>query len=345
MKTDELLKILCSADGISGFEDDTAALASELLRDAGADSVYTDALGSVHAVFEPQGEPVRTVLLDAHMDEVGLMVSGICDNGMLKFVSIGGIDARVLPAMRVKIHGRRDYFGVITNLPPHITSSADYKKAVPPDEMFIDAGLSHDEACENIAVGDAVSFFTPAGMLLNERYLSKALDDRSGMAAIMYASERLRGKLGSTRVHVLFSTQEEFSLSGASAGAYASGADMCVCVDVGHAKTPDSKSDDTFELAGGPMIGVAPSLKKSMSDELRALAETLGIEHQIEVMGGSSGTNAWSIAIAGRGIPCALISIPLRYMHTGAEAAAVSDITAVGELLSEYVMSKDKEGS
>ena len=343
MKTDEILKKLCRANGISGFEEEIASLSGELLKEAGADRVYTDALGSVHAVFEPSGETLRTVLLDAHMDEVGLMVSDICENGMLKFVNVGGIDPRILPAMRVKVHGRRECFGVITNLPPHITSSSDYTKAIPMDEMFIDAGLSYEEASENIAVGDAVSFFTPAGELLGDRYLSKALDDRAGLAALIYAAGELKGKLLNTRLHLLCSTQEEFSLSGAAAGAFESGADMCICVDVGHASTPDSKSDDTFELSGGPMIGAAPSLKKQFTKELCELAKSLDMEYQTEVMGGSSGTNAWSIAISGRGIPCALISIPLRYMHTGAEVVSVSDITAVGRLAAEYVKLKDKE--
>ncbi|MBQ3379825.1 MAG: M20/M25/M40 family metallo-hydrolase [Clostridia bacterium] len=342
MKTDEILEKLCRTDGVSGFEEKIASLCTELLKDAGADEVYTDALGSVHAVFEPRGEAVRTVLLDAHMDEVGLMVSGVCENGMIKFVNIGGVDARVLPAMRVKIHGKRDYFGVITNLPPHITSSGDYKKAVPIDEMFIDAGLSYEEASENISAGDAVSFFTPAGTMLGGRFLSKALDDRAGITALLYAAGELKGKLMNTRIHVLFSTQEEFSLSGAAAGAYLSGADMCICVDVGHASTPDSRSDDTFELSGGPMIGAAPSLKKRFTREIIDLARSLDMTYQVEVMGGSSGTNAWSIAISGRGIPCALISIPLRYMHTGAEVVSVSDIEDAGRLAAEYVLQKDR---
>lgn len=345
MTVDEiLLKKLCAEEGISGFEAKIAETASALLNETGADEIYKDNLGSVHAVFNPKGEVRRTVLIDAHMDEIGLMVSGICENGMLKFISVGGIDARVLPARRVKVHGKHDFFGVVTNLPPHITSADDYKKAIPMDEMFIDVGMSFEEVSENIAVGDAVTFSTPDGMLLNERYVSKALDDRAGMAAVIYALGFLRTELLNTRLHVMFSTQEEFSLSGAQAGAYASEADMCICIDVGHASTPDSKSDDTFELSGGAMIGVAPSLKKSMSDELTALAKSLDMKYQIEVMGGSSGTNAWGIAIANRGIPCALISIPLRYMHTGAEVAAIEDIKCTGKLLSEYIKSLDMGG-
>jgi len=341
---ENLLNKLCGVRGVSGFECRSADVAKELISELNPDSVYMDALGSVHAIFEPKGEAKRTVLLDAHMDEIGLMVSGICENGMLKFTEIGGIDQRVLPARRVLIHGKKDLFGVVTNLPPHITSSADMKNSIPMDEMFIDAGLTYEEACENISIGDMVTFFTPSGMLLNERYFSKALDDRAGMVSILYAVDELRGKLEDTRLHVLFSTQEESSLAGASAGAYASDADMCICVDVGHASTPDSKSDDTFELGGGVMIGVAPSLRKSMSDALIKLAKKLEMEYQIEVMGGSSGTNAWGIAISNRGIPCALLSIPLRYMHTGLEAVSLDDIKSVGKLLTEYVKSMDCGG-
>ena len=342
---DILLNKLCNRAGVSGFESEISETVCTLLKEVGADEIYKDNLGSVHALFNPRGDVKRTVLLDAHMDEIGLMVSGICENGMLKFTNVGGIDVRVLPARRVKVHGRKEYFGVITNLPPHITSTDGYKKAVPMDEMFIDAGISFDEAKENIAVGDAVTFFAPYGTLLNQRYLSKALDDRAGVAAIFHALSLLKGKLLNTKVHVMFSTQEEFSMSGASAGAYTSDADMCICIDVGHASTPDSKSDDTFELSEGVMIGVAPSLKKSMSGALRAMADKLEIKYQVEVMGGSSGTNAWGIAIAARGIPCALLSIPLRYMHTGAEVVALDDIESTGKLLSEYIKVIDIGGA
>ncbi len=339
----ELLSKLTGICAITGFEDGATDMIEPLLSGTGAARVYRDVLGSVHAVFSPIGEIKRRILLDAHIDEIGLIVRDIAENGMLKFTQVGGIDQRILPAMRVTVHGKRDIFGVITSLPPHITNQSDYKKAVPMEDMFIDTGLSYDEIKKIISVGDAVSFHMPDGGLIGDRYLSKALDDRAGCLAIIKALKTLSGTLQNTELHAMFSTGEEFSLSGASAGAYASDADMCICVDVGHAETPDSKADDTFRLTGGVMIGVAPSLKKSMSDDLRALAEEIGMDYQVEVMGGSSGTNAWGIAIAGAGIPCALLSIPLRYMHTGAEVVSLSDVDSVARLLSEYVKKLDGE--
>lgn len=344
MQTKELLFALCSMQGVSGHESPIAKLLQSELEKI-AHRVYIDTLGSVHAQFFCGAPDAKKILLDAHMDEIGLMVTRICKDGMLKFCNLGGVDSRILPAARVTVHGKRDLFGVVTTLPPHITSAGDYKKVIPAEEMCIDVGLDFETVSSLISPGDVIHFESPPKELSNGCISSKSLDDRAGVVCLLLAIEQVKDKLKQIDIELQFSVQEEHNLGGARTGAYRAKADLCICVDVGHASTPDSSKDNTYELDGGVMIGIAPSLSRQISKTMIALAEQKQIPYQIEVMGGSSGTNAWAIDILHGGTPCGLLSIPLRYMHTSNEVIQWNDVQSTADLLAQFLLQADSEGA
>ncbi len=333
---------LCETAGVSGFEQKAADKVKALLQER-ANEVFTDTLGSVHAKFYSKKRGMKRLLIDAHIDQVGLMVTKITNDGMLKFCKIGGIDERILPACRVKVHGKKELFGVVCALPPHVLTAEDYKKPICTDNMFIDIGLSNELACELVSVGDVITFDAHPKRLMGTRICSKALDDRCGVVSVIMALDMIRNKIKNIDIEVMFSVTEETSQGGAKTGAYNSDADLCICVDVSHAATPDSSKITTYELGGGTLIGFAPSLKREISDELTSIARKNEIVFQKEIMGGSSGTNAWVIDVVKKGIPCGLLSIPLRYMHTGIEIIDMKDVESTARLLGAYIKKLDSE--
>lgn len=328
-KTIELLKELTQTVGVSGCEENIAALLKKKL------SLYGDVtVDSMNNVFCTFGEGYH-FLLDAHLDEIGLIVTDITDNGFIKFSNCGGIDARPLPAMEVSVWGREEVKGVISTLPPHLQSASDEKKIPKLSELAIDTGLTKDKLEKLVSLGDRITFkrnFTP---LLNGLVSASCLDDRSGVAAILMCLDELKN-LG-CKVTVMFSSQEEVGTRGAKVGPYAKSVDEAISVDVSFALTPGCDKSECGELSKGAMIGFSPILDKEISRKLVDAAEKNNIPYQCEIMSGRTGTNADVISISEKGIKTALISIPEKYMHQRVEVVNTADVESVSRLICAYI--------
>lgn len=328
-KTIELLKELTQTVGVSGCEENITALLKKKL------SLYGDVtVDSMNNVFCTFGEGYH-FLLDAHLDEIGLIVTDITDDGFIKFSNCGGIDARPLPAMEVSVWGREEVKGVISTLPPHLQSASDEKKIPKLSELAIDTGLTKDKLEKLVSLGDRITFkrnFTP---LLNGLVSASCLDDRSGVAAILMCLDELKN-LG-CKVTVMFSSQEEVGTRGAKVGPYAKSVDEAISVDVSFALTPGCDKSECGELSKGAMIGFSPILDKEISRKLVDDAEKNNIPYQCEIMSGRTGTNADVISISERGIKTALISIPEKYMHQRVEVVDTADVESVSRLICAYI--------
>lgn len=328
-KTIELLKELTQTVGVSGCEENIAALLKKKL------SLYGDVtVDSMNNVFCTFGEGYH-FLLDAHLDEIGLIVTDITDDGFIKFSNCGGIDARPLPAMEVSVWGREEVKGVISTLPPHLQSASDEKKIPKLSELAIDTGLTKDKLEKLVSLGDRITFkrnFTP---LLNGLVSASCLDDRSGVAAILMCLDELKN-LG-CKVTVMFSSQEEVGTRGAKVGPYAKSVDEAISVDVSFAFTPGCDKSECGELSKGAMIGFSPILDKEISRKLVDAAEKNSIPYQCEIMSGRTGTNADVISISEKGIKTALISIPEKYMHQRVEVVDTADVESVSRLICAYI--------
>lgn len=343
MQLKDMILDLCAISAPSGFESAAFTRISQLLSPY-VDEVKTDVMGNLIAVKRCGKPGAKKLMLDAHMDEIGMIITEIDKTGFLRFANLGGIDPRMLPAREVKLLTSPPIHGIIDTMPPHALSSEDMEKSIDPKKLFIDAGLSAEAAERLIPLGTPV-VFAGAGEAFGENQLcSKSMDDRACVAIIIKVMEALSGKDINADIYCLISTQEEVGLRGAVTGAYAIDPDYAIVLDVTHAKTPDSKKDETMELGGGAAIGVGPNMNRNITSALFELARDRSIPHQTEVLSGSSGTNGWAVQVSRDGICTAVVSLPLKYMHSPVETMDIRDAEAIVTLVSEFVMTLDKEG-
>lgn len=331
------LKMLCSCTGVSGDENSAARAALDLLLPYAPDA-YVDKFGNVRAFIGDRSNGKPTLLLDAHIDEIGLVVTYIDKDGFIKIDKCGGIDRRLVLAQTVTIWGKTPIKGVVSTLPPHVAKDSD--KTAKFSDLAIDAGYSAEQLSEIVSLGDRITVDGEFEQMNGSLVTSKAIDDRSGVCAILYALEQLKGGESKFNLAVQFSVQEEVGGTGAKISAFDTDADFGIAVDVSFAKTPGVKPEKSGKMGDGAMIGFAASLDHALSRRLTDLAKSSEIKYQCEIMGGSTGTNADEIASSRRGIRTMLISIPLKYMHTPVEVVDIEDIKSVGSLIAEFA----KEG-
>jgi endoglucanase len=326
---------LCGATGVTGLEREAARLAAEYLAPL-CDAVRVDPLGSV--LGSKAGEGAH-ILLEAHLDQIGLVVTGAEDGGFLRAAPCGGVDRRLLCGQEVTVHGTEDFFGVIPASAPHLAEK-DSEKALPATALLIDTGLTRAEAERKAPAGSRVRFRTPPVALGEHRVTAPALDDRAGICALLRCMELLQGQRHAP-VTVLFAVQEETGGAGAQAAAYGLQPAQALVVDVSFAQAPGVPATlAQGKLGGGVMVGFAPVLDQGMSERLCALAEQSDIAFTREIMGGRSYTDADKIQTTGSGVPCALLSIPLRNMHSAVETLDLRDVEATAQLLAAYIIEK-----
>ena len=253
MELFDMLKALCEANGTSGDEAAAAMVAAEYLGKYMP--VKVDALGNVTGDTGVSGSKI---LLDAHLDRIGFAVTAIDEKGFLKVARVGGIDPIVLAAAEVTVHGKEEVYGVIISTPPHLSKGSD-GKAPEISDIAIDTGMSKEEAEKIISIGDRITMRGDMKRMLGERVCGAALDDRSGVAAILRCLEILGEKLNSLPIAVMFSSCEETGSAAAKSGSFNACPDEAIAVDVSFAKAPGIKDTVRAELGKGTMIGYAPS--------------------------------------------------------------------------------------
>lgn len=277
------------------------------------------------------GEGENSLMLEAHMDEVGMIVTEVFDDGFLSVASVGSVDARLLPSLPVKIFGKEVVKGVFTSLPPHL-GSGDTPTF---DNIQIDTGRK--DISNYVSVGDFALLDVTPTELLGDKITSKALDNRTGMAAVIAAGEAISKLDLPFKVILMFPTGEELGLRGARVAAYDKKILKCISVDVSFGDCPDVPPSKTAKLSSGAMIGVSPILSRDIYKRLETLAKENEIPYTLEVMGGTTSTDADVITLNQSGIPTGLVSIPLRNMHTPCEVVDLNDVKAVAELLIAFV--------
>lgn len=343
MDSCEMLRLLCLQEGPSGFESRVAQVAKTLLEPL-VDQVWIDRMGNLVGLRRCGRPGAGKLLLDAHLDEIGLVVTGVKD-GLLRFAAIGGVDPRMLPDRELTILTHPPRFGVVACLPPHVLTDAEREKAPAIDELYVDVGLSQQQAQREIPVGTPM-VFRPSFLRLGQRQVcGKAMDDRSCFVALLRTAQLLRAQPLDVDVYFLGSVREETSSAGAITAVQALEPDWCVAVDVTHGSTPDSPKDQSFTLGSGPAVGIGPNMTRWMSRRLLDQAQALGIPVQQEVMGGSSGTNAWKMQICNEGVATAVLSLPLKYMHTPVEVVDLDDLEHTARLLAAFAQGLGEEGA
>lgn len=332
------LKVLSDACGVAGHSH-IAAVVMEQLREK-TDSCWQDAMGNVLAVRRGTDTQGKTVLLEAHLDEIGFLVTDIDELGFLHVAAAGGVDERVLAAQAVNVYGDAVYTGVFCSTPPHLLKEDNKLPAV--EDMGIDVGMTAEEAREHIPLGSRVGF-APHFQPLGDTIVSgKAMDDRAGVAAILDCLKNLP-KTKAT-VAVALCVQEELGCRGAAVAARQLQPDVALVTDVSFAYVNGENSRECGRLGEGVMVGISPVLDEEISQTLLALAGKKSIPVQREIMAGATGTDADNISKENAGIPTGLLSIPLRYMHTPIETVDIRDIAAVSTLMTAFIQEVGENG-
>lgn len=331
----ELMKRLSVASGISGFEGEVRdIIRSEL--EGHVDEIEEDSLGNIIAVKRGSGP---SIMLAAHMDEIGLMVRHIDKKGFIRFSKIGGISDQMILNQAVWIHGENGpVMGVIGSKPPHRMKASERKKVTTHDNMFIDIGASSKEDAEElVAVGDPITFHAPYSELANSRFTGKALDNRIGCLVMVEVLKRV--ETGVT-VYGVGTVQEEVGLKGAKTSAFRLNPDMALALDVTIAGDhPGMKEEEApAKLDGGPAIILTDASGRGIithprvKDWLLETASEEDIPVQIEVSEGGT-TDATAIHLTREGIPAGVVSVPTRYIHTTVSMASMKDIEMTVDLL------------
>ena len=331
-----LLETLSNAFGPSGCEDEVRRLLARALRDK-VDDLQTDALGNLIAFKQGTGpEPRLKVMVDAHTDEVGLMITRIDKNGMLGFRAVGGIDARLLMAKGVVV-GEERIPGVIIAPPVHLTKAKQRKQVIPIEQLAIDIGASSaDEAKGLVKMGDYAAFDTRFQVLSEDGLRTvkgKAFDDRIGCAA----AAALAKDEYAIDLYLSFSAQEEVGLRGARVAAFRIEPDLALALEGTICDDTPKKEDvsPTTELGKGPAITVMDRsfvADKRLVRLLTEVAEANDLPFQFK-QPGLGGTDAGAIHLSKTGVPTAAVSVPCRYIHAPASMASLNDFDGLVALV------------
>ena len=340
MELKSLITELCSLSGPAGFEGSVNEYCARALEPY-VDEMHTDAMGNLIAIRRCGKPGAKKLMLDAHMDEIGFIVTGY-DKGFLRFAQLGGVDPRMLPAREVRVLAEGEtYYGVIDTMPPHVLDSGDMSKSIDAKKLCIDVGFTQEEAQEKIPLGTPVVFAGSCRELGENVLCGKTMDDRACLAAIIKTMELISGCDIDMDIVVLVATQEELGMRGAITGAYGVNPDYAISLDVTHAYTPDAKKTETVKFGGGAAIARGPNMNRSLTEDIIRCAKAKEIPYQLEVISGCSGTNAWVIQISRDGVATALISIPVKYMHSPVETLNMADAQSAVDILVAYITGRE----
>lgn len=331
MDLKEILFSLSAVDAV-GCVKDAADLAAELLSGA-CETMRADGLTVVGTL---KGESDYTLMLDAHIDQVAMVVTDVDDEGFLTVANSGGIDIRALPSRRVTIHGRQKVNGVFCSTPPHLSNDkVEYDDI---SKLKIDTVLGNN-ARNIISAGDYVTFAAQPKNLCGDRVCGKSFDDRAGVTCLIYLAHKLKDKKLPFNIAFVLSDGEELAMRGTRTASFRVNPDEAVAIDVSFADGIGIDKESCGTMGKGTMIGISPVLDSAISDRFVALASQEKIAYQTEVMGSRTGTNADMISVNRNGVRCGLLSIPLRNMHTEVEIIDLKDLQATCDLLCAYILS------
>ena len=329
------LKRLLETPSVTGMETLVASLVRERLAEC-ADVIETDVMGSVHARLLGNGS-APSVMIAAHMDEVGLMVKSIDSQGFLRVV-------------RVDVHTSQGILrGVVGRKPIHLIESDERTKATPISGLFIDLGLPPRKVREAVRVGDVITYGVGFEKYGKGMAVSRAFDDKAGVYVITRVMEELKRADGSLGDYICAATvQEEIGSRGANTSAFSIKPDVAIALDVTHATDYPGIDTDKYgsvSCGKGPVIARGPNINPVVFERLCAAADAEGIRVQFEAEPSDSGTDASEMQIQRGGCATGLVSIPLRYMHTPTEVVKLSDIEDTVALLKRFILDLDEEVS
>lgn len=340
METMELLKRLTQAPGVSGEEDGAVEAAAQILRELELGEVQVTPLKSVLCTVKTAGPHKPHILLDAHIDEIGMIVTGVDSKGFAKVARVGGIDRRMVLSSTVIAHSPdgQDYVGVVGSASASQKKNSDKNPTL--EEIFVDFGFdSKEETLKHIPLGTVISFEGELLPLRGGYAVSKAMDDRCCCASLIQACCLLKEMDTDCTITLLLSSMEEVGGQGAKTGTFAVAPTHSIVMDVTFASAPDMSKEKFAPLGGGPTLSTSGAQDSVMARQLMDCAKKHDIPYSLEPSGGDgvSGTNASAVVVSAAGVRTVVLGLPLRNMHTPVELLSVADLDHSARLIAEFV--------
>jgi len=343
----ELLEAMLTTPSPSGFEARVQAVVRERVAQY-ADEVRRDVHGNQWFVLNPKGG--LRLMLAGHIDEVGLMVRYVDDQGFIWVTRIGGPDPLQHWGQRVHVHTKKGpVLGVIGRRPVHTTPPEDRTKGAKLEDLFVDIGAKDKkDALKRVRIGDPITMVDGVDRMANNLLVARAMDDRIGAFVVVETLRKLRALTGKRKarrlgcaVFAVCSVQEEIGLRGAITSAYTIEPHVGIAVDVGFATDypPENKKQvGEFKLGEGPILHRGANINPVLADLMESVADKHDIPYQLSGDGGATGTDANAMQVSRRGVATALVSIPNRYMHSPIEVVSLHDVENASELLVEVAL-------
>ncbi|MBN2404558.1 MAG: M42 family metallopeptidase [Coriobacteriia bacterium] len=337
----EFLNTLVEAPSPSGYEQPAAKVFRDYVTPM-ADTVETNVMGSVHATLNGTADG-PSVMLAGHIDEIGFMVTYITDDGFCAFQPIGGHDPQILPGARVTVHtSDGPLLGVLGRLAIHLLDEEERKQVVKMHKMFVDLGLPGDEVKKRVRIGDPITYAVGLETFGQGMAVSRAFDDKMGAWIAAETLRAVREAGGAAGALVAAATvQEEIGLRGGTTSAYGVDPVVGIAVEVTHATDyldVDKRKHGEVKCGSGPVISRGPNINPRVFELLCEAAEAENIPYQVEGAPRGTGTDANAIQLSRGGKAAALVSVPLRYMHTPTEVLSLEDMENTVKLLAAFVL-------
>lgn len=335
------LKHISNIIAPSGYETDVIDVWCKEMSQY-VDEINLTNIGNAIAVKCGYGDERKKIMIAAHADEIGIIVTYIDDNGYLYFDEIGGIDTNILPGRTVLIKGagKRIVRGVIGVKPIHLKKESVSKQSLNPEDLWIDIGVdSKDPALELVEIGN-IGILETVTYQQGSRLIGKAMDNRCSLSAMVSIAQKLAGEKCKDDIYYVATTQEELRGRGAQTAAFNINPDICIVLDVTHATDYPGMSpvrDGDIKLGKGVVIAIGPNMDNEITKNVVSLAKDFDIKSQIEVCARPTGTDANVIQISRSGIRTLLLSIPCRYMHSPVETIDIEDLKSCCTLITQLI--------
>lgn len=323
---------LCEVNSLSGNEDEIDIFLEKELKKYSKNIIKTPTKSIILKLNENENKKPK-IMLEAHLDCVGMIVKSITKDGFLEILNCGGLDLKMLISKEVLVLGKKPLTGFI------FKNLDEKEKKLKIENLLVDVNLNEEKAKELINVGDSIVFKYNPVILKDDKVSVRSLDDRASIAAIFLVLEKLKEKDLNCEILVCFSSQEETTQMGAKTATFLETPDIAISVDVSFAKTLNCKEGSIGEMNKGPLIGISPILDKNLTNKLIEIAKEKNIPFQLEIMNGKTHTNADEIATTKSGVKTVLCSIPIKNMHTPIETIKISDIKNTAELIYHFIIS------
>ena len=339
----DIAKSLIALPGVSGDEAKALPDVIKLYGDR-FDEIGITPVASFYGIRKSKKPNAKTILLDAHFDTIGFVVTQICEGGFLKVAGIGRTAEKNLSASEVWIYGKEIIPGVFASKPPHLQEPGESEKKMELSSLSIDTGLPKEKLEEIVRIGTYVGFKSATERLGEFSAVSPSFDDRICAAAHLRALELLGDEDIGWNVAVQFSAQEETGYQGARTTAYRLQPDLAIVMDVGHAYVPGAPERRKCVRSGkGCILSFSPQTSRRWTERVEKIAEANGIPVQFLAEPGQTGTNSNAVQTIRGGVPVCLISVPLKNMHTANEIVDLRDAKAASELVAAVLRELGKE--